>query len=287
MAARDCWWGRCRFCSWTTLYPAGTYRTVRPERHLDEIGDLIGRYGVREVFDDSGSFPGGEWLSEFCRGMVERGYHRKTALGCNIRAGGNSQEQFRLMKRAGFRFILIGMESVNQKTLDRLNKGIRVRDVADTCRMAKRAGLEPHMTIMVGYPWERREDAEQTIAFTRELFRKGFVDSIQASIVVPYPGTPLFEEARREGWLETEDWERYDMKESVWRSSVSPEDVRRYVRTLYGAAFTPGFLLRKLRSVRDLEDLSHLLRAGRKLVSRMRDFRDRGCGDAYGSKTLS
>lgn len=273
MASRDCWWGRCRFCSWTTLYPEGSYRTVPVERHLDEIGDLIGRYGVREIFDDSGCFPRGEWLQAFCRGMIERGYADKAVLGCNMRAGGLSAEEYRLMKRAGFRFVLIGLESVNQSTLDRLDKGIRVEQIAETCRSAKQAGLEPHVTLMVGYPWETRRESEATIAFARDLFRKGHIDSLQATIVVPYPGTPLYDEARREGWLSSLDWEEYDMRRNVWRSPVEPEEVQGFVRSLYAAALSPRFLVRKLCAIRNLDDLRYLLKAGEKVLGHLLDFR--------------
>ena len=272
MASRDCWWGRCRFCSWTTLYPAGTYRTVPAERHLDEVGSLIDRYGIREIFDDSGCFPRGEWLRSFCAGMIDRGYARRVALGCNMRVGGLSGEEYRLMKRAGFRFVLFGLESVNQATLDRLDKGVRVEDIAETCRIAKQAGLEPHVTIMVGYPWETRRDAEETVAFARSLLRRGYVDSLQATIVVPYPGTPLYAEAQREGWLSTTDWNDFDMKKSVWHAPVSPDDVQGFVRSLYRSALSPRFLIRKASSIRSREDLRYLLRAGRKLMGHLRDF---------------
>jgi len=272
MAGRDCWWGRCDFCSWTTLYPGRSYRTVTPERHLDEIGRLIDRYRVREIFDDSGCFPRGEWLEEFCRGVIERGYHKRVTLGCNMRVGGLAEREFRLMKEANFRFILIGLESVSQDTLDRLHKGIRVEQITETCRMAKEAGLEPHITVMVGYPWETREDAFATIRLAREMFKRGHIDTLQATIVVPYPGTPMFEEARRKGWLLTEDWDRYDMRESVWKSPVSSDEVLRLTQDLYKAALTPRFLARKLLSVRNLDDLRFLWRAGLKVMGHLADF---------------
>ena len=99
-------------------------------------------------------------------------------LGCNIRVGALNKEQFGLMKKANFRFVLIGLESMNQTTLDRLNKGIKIEQIEETCRMAKTAGLEPHITAMVGYPWETREDALETINFTRRLFKNGYIDSL-------------------------------------------------------------------------------------------------------------
>ncbi len=272
MAGRDCWWGRCDFCSWTMLYPGKSYRTVDPERHLDEVGHLIEKFRVKEIFDDSGCFPKGEWLEEFCHGVIRRRYNKKVVLGCNMRVGGLSQEQYFLLRQANFRFILIGLESVNQKTLDRLHKGIKVEQIVETCRMAKAAGLEPHITVMVGYPWESAEEARATIRLAKEMFRKGYIDTLQATIVVPYPGTPMFEEARRNAWLLTEDWDRYDMKESVWKSQVSGSDVLKLTQDLYKAALTPRFLTRKLLSIRSLADIKFLWKAGFRVAGHLADF---------------
>lgn len=273
MAGRDCWWGKCTFCSWTTLYPGKTYRTVTPERQIEEVGRLITDLKVKEIFDDSGCFPKGEWLEEFCRAIVRKGYSKRVTLGCNMRVGALSREQWQIMKKAHFRFVLIGLESVVQSTLDRLNKGIRVAQIEETVRMAKQAGLEPHITTMVGYPWETKEETEQTITFAKRLFSKGYLDTLQATIVVPYPGTPLFEESRKNGWLLTEDWEQYDMKQSVWKSPVSNEDVLKLTQGLYRAALSPSFILRKIISVRNVDDLKYLAHAGMKLTAHLMDFR--------------
>jgi radical SAM superfamily enzyme YgiQ (UPF0313 family) len=153
-----------------------------------------------------------------------------------------------------------------------LHKGIRVEQIEETCRLASRAGLEPHITVMMGYPWETRQDAEATVALARRLFARGYIDSLQATIVVPYPGTPMFDQARQRGWLLTEDWERYDMRGSVWRSDVGEADVKRYAREMYKAALTPRFLARKLVRVRSFDDLGFLLRAGQKLLGHLSDF---------------
>ena len=273
MAGRDCWWGKCTFCSWTTLYPANSYRTVSTEKYLDEIEHLIENHGVKEIFDDSGCFPKGQWLEDFCQGIIERGYNKKMTMGCNTRVNAITENQFKLMKKANFRFILIGLESVNQNTLNRLHKGIRVEDIERTCRQAKKAGLEPHLTIMVGYPWETQKDAESTIRFARRMLRKGIIDSLQATIVIPYPGSPLFDEAKRRGWLLTEDWNQYDMKEYVWKLPVTNLDVMNQTRSLYLSALYPNFILHKLIQIRSADDLRYCWMAGKKLFAHLADFR--------------
>ncbi len=273
MAGRDCWWGRCTFCSWTTTYPGKHYRTRSPQKILDEIGMLIKRYKVKEIFDDSGTFPIGGWLQQFCEGMIKRGYNKKIHIGCNMRLNALKQEDYSLMAMAGFRFILYGLESANQGTLDRLKKNLTVKEIMEGVRMAKKAGLEPHVTVMTGYPWETREDAENTINLVKEMFRKGYIDTLQATIVVPYPGTPMFADAEKNGWIKTKDWGRYDMRESVWESPVGTKDVMKFSQELYKSFLSPQFITRKLLSIRNMDDVKFIWRAGRKLLGHLSDFR--------------
>jgi len=273
MAGRDCWWGACSFCSWTTLYPGKIYRTVSPQRHLDEIEILVDQYRIKEIFDDAGCFPRGDWLKEYCRGFLDRGLHKKVSMGCNMRIGGLTEEEWRLLGKCNFRLVLIGLESVNNDTLKRLNKNIRVDQIEQTFREAKKAGLEPHVTTMVGYPWETRKDALETLAFTGELFKKGLVDSLQATLVVPYPGTPLFDLAKKNGWLLTEDWEQYDMRSSVWKSPISRKEVQKQAQDLYKLALSPKFLLRKTISIRSWDDIKYYTRTGLKLIGHLVDFK--------------
>jgi len=275
MAGRDCWWGRCSFCSWTTLYPGKTYRTVSVERHVEEAGRLIKDFGVREIFDDSGCFPKGEWLEAFCKKIIDKGYNKKVVFGCNMRVGALDKEEWALMKKANFRFILIGLESVVQNTLNRLDKGVNVGQIEETIRNAKEAGLEPHITTMVGYPWESKENARQTIDFAKSMFSKGYLDTLQATIVVPYPGTPMFEEAKQKEWLTTQDWDDYDMKQSVWKSPVTSQDVLEFTQDLYKAALTPSFIARKIFSIRNIDDMKFLVRAGMKVFAHIADFNGR------------
>ena len=112
MAGRDCPWGKCTFCAWTTLYPRFSVRT--PENLLDEVGFLIEHHGVREIFDDTGTFPAGKWLDRFCEGMIERGYNKEILFSINMRYGMLKPHHPELMKRAGFRKLKMGLESANR-----------------------------------------------------------------------------------------------------------------------------------------------------------------------------
>lgn len=276
MAGRDCWWrkgGGCTFCSWPTLYP--TFRVMSPEKLADEIGLLIEHYGVKSVFDDTGCFPAGEWLRRFANLMIERGYNKKIQFSCNMRFGALTRQDYRLMKKAGFRMLLFGVESGSQATLDRLNKGTKIEEILSECKIPREEGLEPHITIMVGYPWEKRQDAESTLNVAKTLMQKGWAVTLQSTVVIPYPGSKLYAEALRNGWfrVDSKDYERFDMKEPVMTTpDMTPEEVMKLCNEIYKVFLTPQYMLKQLTRVRSLRDVKYSVKGAAKVLGHVKDF---------------
>lgn len=272
-SGRDCWWNRCTFCVWDhTINPLGSYRRFTPERLFAEVKHVVDNYGVKEIFDDAGTFMIGKPLRDFCKLMIDSGYNKKVVYGCNMRLNAVKQEDYDIMGKANFRFILYGMESGNQKTLDKLDKGVKVPQIKEGVRMAKKAGLDPHLTIMLGYPWEDYADAERTIDLAKECFDAGYVDTLQATITIPYPGTPLWKECKEKGWLLSEDYEDYDMRRPVMKTSLTEEDVLKLTQKLYSSFLTPRFILRKITEIRTLDDIKFLAMAGWRFLGHLKDF---------------
>ena len=215
--------------------------------------------------------------------MLERGYHEKINIDCNMRFGALDFAAYRLMKKAGFRLLLFGLESANQETLDKINKHLTVSEIINSCRLARQAGLFPHITIMFGYPWEDFNQAKKTLELGRWLLKKGFAYTVQATVVIPYPGSPLFNECSLQGKLNTLDWSRYDMKEPIMKVSFSPGKLMKLVQGIYSTAFNPEFIMHRLLSIRDWEDLKYFSRAGRKILGHIFDFKSNE-DTTYGTK---
>lgn len=276
MAGRDCQWGKCTFCSWTTTYP--TFRTRTVESLLDEIEMLVSRHGAREIFDDTGNFPAGGWLRRFCEGMIERGLNREILFSCNMRFDFLVKDPGlpELMKKAGFRKLKSGLESANQATLDRIRKNVRVEDIVEGCRLASEAGIDIQLTVMVGYPWETRQDAVNTLNLARGLMERGHAEMLQSTVVIPYPGTPLFAEAKEKDWIRfrpIDAWERYDMTEPVLKlPDMEPEEIMKMCSAIYRSFLSPMFVIRQLLRIRSLSDLGYVLRGGRAVLGHILDF---------------
>ena len=288
-SGRDCWWNRCTFCVWDhTINPLGSYRKFSPKRLFDEVKHVVDRYGVKEIFDDAGTFMIGPYLREFCKLLINSGYNKKVVYGCNMRLNAiKTQEDYDLMGKANFRFILYGMESANQHTLDKLDKGLKVGEVEEGVRMAKKAGLDPHLTIMLGYPWETYADAKRTIALARRCFAKGYVDTMQATIVIPYPGTPLWKECKEKGWLLTEDYEQYDMRRPVMKSALTAKQVLSLTQELYSAFLTPQYIFRKVSEIRKFDDIKFLAMAGWRYIGHLTDFSPKQIAHTSGERFVA
>ncbi len=272
MAGRDCWHAKCTFCSWTTLYP--TYRTRRPLDVVDEIEMLVTKYGVKEVMDDSGSFPVGEWLKTFCNEMIRRGLPKKVRIDCNMRFGRLTAEDYRLMRKAGFRLVLFGVESANQATLDRFVKALRVEDVEQGAKWASEAGLDVHLTFMFGHAWEGPAEIANTVRLARKLLANGHASTLQCTLTIPYPGTPLFRELKAKDGLTTLDWDEYDMRRAITKTPLaSEEEIKGAIRAVYRGFLQPRALFHRLTTTRTLFDFTFYYRGVRSLLGHLLDFK--------------
>ena len=231
MASNLCWWGKCVFCVDTLKLQQGEKRGLRSVDHvLEEMDDLI-YLGFREVFDDSGTFPIGEWLDEFCHKMIKSGRNKKIVWGCNMKPIAEKVVPFKLMKEAGCRFMLVGVESANQATIDKIRKGQESHRVVENMKAMNAAGLEVHLTSMFGYPWETHEDNMRTVNEVHYLLRKGYVKTAQASVYMPPRTAP---------------------------DSNSP--AQKYIQKVYDIYKDPRYWFRKIVDLRRWEDVTYLLK---------------------------
>ena len=270
MSGRDCWHGKCTFCSWTTLYPR--YRVRKVKDVVDEIEYLVSKYSVKEIMDDSGSFPVGQWLTDFCNEMISRGLNKKVRIDCNMRFGRLTLDDYRLMRKAGFQFVLFGVESANQETLDRFCKCLKVEDVEKGAKWATEAGLDVHVTFMFGHAWEGPKEIAKSVALARRLLAKGWAKTLQCTLTIPYPGTPLFKELKANDGLTTLDWDEYDMRRAITKTPLVTEDeIKCAIRKVYRGFLQPAALWHLFR--RNLFNFAFYYRGLRYLIGHLLDFR--------------
>lgn len=242
MASNLCWYAGkngCTFCVDSKKIMDGEHRGVRSVDHvIEEIDDLISQ-GYKEVFDDSGTFPIGKWLEEFClkMRMSINGKRRcdQIKIGCNMKP--LEKVDYKMMANAGFRFILVGIESANQFTLDKIQKGQDSLKAIEALKKMSDAGLYPHLTSMFGYEWETDEDAQKTLDMIHFLLRKGYVKTAQASVYSPP------------------------------RTKPDPNSSgHKFIPMVYDVFHCPEFWYHKIKDIKCIEDFNYLIRGGRLVI---------------------
>jgi len=243
---RDCMFGKCTFCRYNG--PDLTFSMMSVQRSLDEYESLINDCGVKEIFDDSGVWYRGREAREFARGIIERGLHKRNCyFGLNTRFEYLDEETIKLMAEANFRFVLLGFEAADDETLQRLNKGYQMEHVERCLTWMTKYGLHPHLTIMVGYYWQTKEQLELTVNTVRDLMFRGLARTLQVTICTPLDYTPYHQECINNGVLITEDYDDHDMSKLIVKTPLPHEEYYQAIRTIYAISFHPRFLLRQVQ----------------------------------------
>ena len=156
----------------------------------------VSRYGIREFFFWADTFTADRrYVQELCRFILEQGL--RISWTCNSRVDTIDEETLRLMKQAGLWMISFGLESGNDAILTASGKGITAAQSREAVQMANRLGIRTAGHFMFGLPGETEETMAETLALALSLP----LDIAQFYTATPFPGTALYDDALREGWL--------------------------------------------------------------------------------------
>jgi anaerobic magnesium-protoporphyrin IX monomethyl ester cyclase len=201
---------RCRFCLLPQTFSGRRYRFRSPENVLNELIYIKETFpNVKEVFfEDDTLAANRERIHEISRLIVQK--RLDLTWSCNSRAD-LDYLTLALMKKAGCRLVCVGFESGCQQILNNVKKGISVDHAKKFAQFCKRVGIKVHGCFIFGLPGETQETIEETIKFAKSLN----LDSVQFYPVMVYPGTELYDWAKDNGYLSTEDYSRWLTKEGV------------------------------------------------------------------------
>ena len=188
---------RCTFCLWPQTIGGRTYRTRSAENVYEEIARAKRILpNVKEFFFDDDTFTGNlPRAEEIAKKLSPLGIKWSVNARANV-----PYKTLKALKDAGLNLLVVGFESGNQQILNNVKKGINIEQAKEFVKAAKDIGILIHGTFILGLPGETRETMEETLRFAKETDPY----SLQVSLAAPYPGTELYRQALKEGWLSTE-----------------------------------------------------------------------------------
>ena len=242
MSSRGCPF-QCIFCSSSLLF-GKRYRARSAKSVVDEMEYLVSEYNPESIeFSDDEFTLNRKRVEEICDEIKRRGIDVPWA--CSSRVDTINKHLLQKMRRAGCFLIYYGIESASQRILNFIKKGIRIEQIKRAVKWTREVGIKVLGSFIIGFPDETKEEIEKTINFPKRLR----LDFAQFSIATPYPGTELYEIAKREGLLLTTDWSEYTAARPVMKTkNVSVEDLSKLFRKAYVNFYlTPRVLFRNLK----------------------------------------
>ena len=256
---------QCVYCLWPRIMYGHKYRCRSHENVVAEVEDVVGNFNVDEIyFDDDCLTLNKQRLMKICKEIIERGIDVKWM--CQSRADVD-EELLHIMKKAGCHYIKYGVESGSQEMLNAMKKGITLEQAQKAFALSRKLGIKTQAFFLIGLPWETHQTVMKTIEFAKKLKP----DSAQFAVVVPHPGTELYDICLEKGWLKHDSWEDFDCRKALIETpNFSARDAERYRREAYKQFyFRPSYILRTTFKMWNPKEAIRIVRSARSIVERI------------------
>jgi anaerobic magnesium-protoporphyrin IX monomethyl ester cyclase len=245
---------RCIFCSQWRFWE-GTWRTKSAKRIVDEIEYCSREFGSRFFWFTDDNFGLGERAEEFCDELINRNISEDIIWFTQARSDDIVVYDKILpkMRKAGNLWILMGLESNSQRILESFRKDIDPSKAKQAVRLLKKNDIFAQATFIIG----ERKDSRESIKSLQDFANDVDPDISIFMALTPYPGTELYENAKKNGWIEDTNWANYDMAHAIMpteylsRKEIQEELYECY-RSYYGSMkrritglFSPNVLKRR------------------------------------------
>ncbi len=194
----------CNFCTAVRMF-GRKYRMRTPKNVVDEIEYLNKKFGAKHfTFYDDAFTVDQSRVKEICQEIKNR--KMKIKWNCETRVDMVTRELLRTMKEAGCTDVWFGVESGSQFVINAMDKGIKIEQTMRAFKWAKEVRLMTVANVILGFPTESRETAWETVRFVEKLDP----NDVGYYIATPYPGTPMYDQVKDNGWLKITDFDKYD-----------------------------------------------------------------------------
>ncbi|UCC33489.1 MAG: cobalamin-dependent protein [Candidatus Bathyarchaeota archaeon] len=241
----------CTFCTQWRHWQ-GKWRRKSPKRIADEMAFCFEEYGSRFIWLTDDNFGLGKYASLLAEEIIQRGISEEIMWFMQARCDDIVKNRHLLpkMRKSGLRWVLLGVESPSHATLATFKKDITPDDSREAVKLLQENDIFAHAMFIIG----ERKDTAESIASLRE-----FVNDLDPAfaifaILTPFPGTKIFEEAKRNGWIMDFNWSHYDMVHAIMPTeTLSREEVQKELYRCYRSFF--GSWSRRLKGIFSVNEI--------------------------------
>ena len=213
----------------------GCWRGRSVKRIVDEIEFVNENYGVEFFWFTGDNVFVGKRTKHISQEILDRHLEIDWFIQARVDAVIKQKEILPIMSEAGNRWILLGVESGSQETLKDLHKEIKVEQSIEAMKLLKKNDQFAQGMIIIG----NRNDTAESIQQTRDFVSEDLQPDLAIFMVLtPYPGTPLYEMADKNGWIEDRNYANYDMIHAIMPTeTLSRDEVQKELYKCYKSQF--------------------------------------------------
>ena len=225
----------CEFCS-VSVYDGQKLRHKSVSQVVSEIINIQGtknQFKKKSIFfADDNIIADRAYALELFKALIPYNLNWSCQGSINISRDG---EMLALMKQAGCGAILLGLESVSDKNLKTMGKGVNLRhDYVKAITAIQDHGIMVQGSFVLGYDDDTRESFDELIDF----INNANILMPLINILTPFPGTRLFKRFETEKRILHKDWDDYDGQTVVFKPvKISPDELyegfRKVLREVY------------------------------------------------------
>lgn len=202
---------RCSYCSIRKM-TGFTYRFKSAENIIKDLDVLVNKYKQNAVvFYDDNFCLNARRLHDVCDMIIEKGFHEKVDFSVQTRADNvlkhGGDDLVRHMAEAGFTHMGFGMETGVQRLADLIRKDETIECHMEAVALCRKYGMDVSLFMIFGLPTETAEDRKTSY----DLVKSTNVVATKYNNLIPYPGTPLFNELKDGGRIVIdENWKNFN-----------------------------------------------------------------------------
>lgn len=194
---------RCSFCCINSPFDVNRYRMRQPARVVAEVDKLYRVYGVKtfKIIDEMFVL-NEKHVTEICQGLIDLGYSHDLNFWAYARVDTVRPDMLELLRKAGIRWLALGIESGSKHVRDGANKSLRHDDIISIVREIQAADIAVIGNFIFGLP----DDDQETMRETLDLAQALNCEFANFNSAMAYPGSPLYDMAVSEGWALPATW---------------------------------------------------------------------------------
>jgi len=214
-------------CSFCYLFFGQRIRSRSPRQVVDEMKTLSDK-GSTHIFMVDYTFAlKRDWVFELCELIQQAGL--TIPWNCETRADHIDAELLQVMKLANCHRIWLGVESFDDKMLEKSNKRTNRELVYAAIDTIMKAGIQLSTFLLLGLPGETRKSADELV----EIFCSSNTPYQKSMMVVtPRAGTPLYD-----SWEQAQDlasFEQLHALRGTIENELTPQDLAELTFALAG-----------------------------------------------------